>query len=73
MPTSRTLNGEVVREQRRERLDDAGRELDLELGYRTPLGEDQQLGLNLMLRQEPGHDADAEPELLGTMTYRLRF
>jgi len=73
LPTARTLGGDVIRERRHEQLTEAGREIDLEFGYRTPLGGDQQVGLNLILRHQPGHDAEAEPELLGTMTYRLQF
>lgn len=62
MPATRDLDGNV--ERRRERVDMApeGREIDLQLSYKTPLGERFQLGSWFMFRHEPGHDAEAEDD-----------
>lgn len=73
LPVARSLEGEVIRDQRHERLNDQGREIDLELAYRRSLDDAQTIGLNVMLRHEPGHDRSAHAEVIGVATYRLNF
>jgi len=72
-PVGRSFEGEILRVRDRVDLAAAGRELDLELAYRTPLGRAGSLGLNWLTRLEPGHDPDAAPAHALTLLYRTPF
>jgi hypothetical protein len=61
-PLGRTFEGRIVRQRARVDLTPAGRELDLELGYRLALGSASEIGLNWLTRLQPGHDAAAAPQ-----------
>ncbi len=73
IPVGRTLDGQVIRAAERVSLTPSGTEWDATVGYSLPLGEGEDLGLSYMLRLEPGHDAEADPEHLMGLRYRLRF
>ena len=73
LPVGRTLNGDVIRDKQHQHLNDQGREIDLELAYRRQLAGNRSVGINLMLRHEPGHDSSADADLIGVATYRLQF
>jgi hypothetical protein len=61
-PLGRTFDGRIVRRREQIGLSPAGRELDLELGYRIPLAGSGELSLNWLTRLQPGHDAAADPD-----------
>jgi hypothetical protein len=61
-PLGRTFEGRIVRQRAQVDLAPAGRELDLELGYRLALGSAGELGVNWLTRLQPGHDAAAAPQ-----------
>ena len=72
-PLGRNFDGRILR--RRDRLDlaPAGRELDLELGYRlTPAGIGE-ISLNWLTRLQPGHDAEARPDHALALKLHRRF
>lgn len=73
VPVGRTLAGDVVRASERVGLVPSGREIDAEIQYAIAFGERQSLLLDLMLQLEPGHDADADPALVGGLRYRLQL
>lgn len=72
LPVARDLGGRVLRERRAVGLAPGGRELDFELSYALDMAGGR-LQSAMMLRLEPDHDADAEPELLLGVSYRLAF
>jgi hypothetical protein len=51
-----------VRRREQIGLSPAGRELDLELGYRLAVAAAGELSLNWLTRLQPGHDAGAGPD-----------
>jgi Subtilase family len=61
-PLGRTFDGRIVRRRERIGLSPAGRELDLEVGYRLPVTGAGELSLNWLTRLQPGHDAEAGPD-----------
>jgi hypothetical protein len=50
----------------------SGREIDAELSYSTELGRGW-LGANLFARREPGHVANADPDMGAAIRYNLGF
>jgi hypothetical protein len=62
-----------VRERERIGLSPAGRELDLELGYRLSLAGMGELSLNWLTRLQPGHDAHAAPDHAVALRLRRRM
>jgi hypothetical protein len=72
-PLGRTLDGRIVRERERIGLSPAGRELDLELGYRLYLAAVGELSLNWLSRLQPGHDARAAPDHAVALRLRRRM
>ena len=72
-PLGRTLEGRIVRERERIGLSPAGRELDLELGYRLYLAGMGELSLNWLTRLQPGHDAHAAPDHAVALRLRRRM
>ena len=73
VPVALTDTGEVVHASERVDLTPSGREIDLQLAYDLPLAEGMNLSSWLMMRLEPGHDADAGPAYGAGVTFRLRF
>jgi hypothetical protein len=63
VPVSRDFDGNVVRSSQQVSLEPSGREVDLELAYARPLSESTEFDTHLFVRHQPGHDADAEPDL----------
>jgi hypothetical protein len=72
-PTGRTIDGQVLRSADRIGLEPAGREIDLEIGYRLPLGRRQELQVNWLSQIEPGHDPDAKPAHAVAVRLRAGF
>jgi len=62
LPVGRTTSGEVVRDAVALGLEPGGRQLDLELRWRQPLGRGT-LHLGAVLSREPGHRRDEDPDL----------
>ena len=60
-PVGRSFEGAIERRAERVDLAPAGREIDLELGYRVALGARRELRLNWLTQLEPGHRQDAGP------------
>ena len=60
-PVGRSFEGAIERRAERVDLTPAGREIDLELGYRVALGARRELRLNWLTQLEPGHRQDAGP------------
>jgi hypothetical protein len=72
-PLGRTFDGRIVRRRERIGLSPAGRELDLELGYRIPLAVAGELSVNWLTRLQPGHDAGAAPDHALALKLRRRL
>ncbi len=60
-PVGRSFDGQILRQRDRVDLAPAGREIDLEVGYRLALGGRWALQLDWLTQLEPGHQADAGP------------
>ncbi|HEX5795259.1 MAG TPA: S8 family peptidase [Geminicoccaceae bacterium] len=60
-PVGRSFEGAIQRRAERVDLAPAGREIDLELGYRVALGARRELRLNWLTQLEPGHREGAGP------------
>jgi Subtilase family len=60
-PVGRSFEGAIERRAERVDLAPAGREIDLELGYRVALGARRELRLNWLTQLQPGHRQDAGP------------
>lgn len=73
LPVSRDLDGNVYRSAASQTMAADGRELDLQLGYSRPLGENQSLSAAGMLRLEPDNIKDAAPEGIVMFGYKLAF
>lgn len=58
-PISRSVDGRIKRQVDRESLVPAGREVDLELRYRFPVGQGRELSVNWLTQLEPGHNPEA--------------
>ena len=72
-PRGRTFDGGIVRRREQIGLSPAGRELDLELGYRLPVAGAGELSLNWLSRVQPGHDAGAAPDHAVALRLRRRL
>ena len=72
-PLGRTVDGRIVRRREQIGLSPAGRELDLEVGYRLPLAGAGELSLNWLTRVQPGHDAKAAPDHAVALRLRHRL
>ncbi|MEZ5826445.1 MAG: S8 family peptidase [Geminicoccaceae bacterium] len=74
LPTSRTVEGAVIRERHEVDLSGRGRELDLAIDYSLPLQDGRtRLHLGALLRNEPGHDPDVDAEWLGLIGLSHHF
>ena len=73
IPIARTVTGEVVRESIASNLVPSGREVDLSAQWRQRLDMGGELRLGAHLGIEPGHRADAGPDLNLLAGYRLTF
>jgi hypothetical protein len=72
-PVGRSFDGQILRQSERVDLAPAGRELDLEIGYRLALGARQEVSVNWLTRLEPGHQQDADPDHAVAVRLRSRF
>jgi hypothetical protein len=72
-PTGRTIDGRVLRSTDRIGLEPAGREIDLEIGYRLPLGRRHELQVSWLSQIEPGHDPEAKPAHTVALRARAGF
>jgi hypothetical protein len=72
-PVGRSFDEQILRRSEQVDLAPAGRELDLEVGYRLALGPRQQLSLNWLTRLEPGHRQDTDPDHALAIRLRTRF
>jgi hypothetical protein len=72
-PIGRTIDGRVLRATDRTALEPAGREIDLEIGYRLPLGRHHELQVNWLSQIEPGHDPGAKPAHAVAVRMRAGF
>ncbi|MGP1395232.1 MAG: S8 family peptidase [Inquilinaceae bacterium] len=73
VPVSVSANGAIERRTETVSLVPSGREIDLDIGYRVPLGPADDVSVNLMIARQPGHVADAAPEGAAGIKYRLKF
>ena len=73
LATGRTQSGTVLRQDFDADLEPGGREMDLEVYYEAPLGERTTIGASTMLRIEPGHVRDAEPEGVLLLRFDHKF
>ena len=72
VPSGRTLAGEVVRSAVALDAEPGGRQVDLAVHWHRPLDVGR-LSLGATLSSEPGHDRDADPELILLSGWRLAF
>ena len=73
LATGRTRDGEVLKKEFVADLAPDGRELDLEVFYEAPLGEQSTFGASAMLRTEPGHVRDAKNEGVFMFKFNHKF
>jgi hypothetical protein len=73
VPVGRTLDGEVIHEERSVSLTPSGRQQEFELGYRYQIRERGAVGVNLNHTLEPGHDRDARPDTTLLLNYEVSF
>ncbi len=76
LPVGRTFEGEIIRAQQRLGIEPEGRELDLELGYTTPLpeikiGQGADLRVNAFYVRQPGNMRNAEDALGAAVQFTL--
>jgi Subtilase family len=72
-PLGRTFDGRIVRRREQIGLSPAGRELDLELGYRLPVAVAGELSVNWLTRLQPGHDVEAGADHAVALRLRRRL
>jgi hypothetical protein len=72
-PIGRTMDGRILRGTDRIALQPAGREIDLEIGYRLPLGRHREVQVNWLSQIEPGHDPGAKPAHAVAVRMRAGF
>ena len=72
VPSGRTTAGEVIRSAVALDAEPGGRQLDLAVQWRRSLDVGQ-LSLGATLSREPGHDRNADPELILLSGWRLAF
>ncbi len=73
LPTGVDSHGEVVRTSRAIPLNPAGRERLTELNYSRPLGKGGVLGISVIHRAEPNHDAAAPSERVVAFRYSATY
>ncbi|WP_231373409.1 S8 family serine peptidase [Thioalkalivibrio sp. ALE19] len=73
VPVGRTVDGEVVREDRTASIGTEGRQMDIELGYSFMPDRDSRFNANLLYMDQPNHDPNASGEWAGAVTYAVRF
>lgn len=73
VPVGIAADGRVVRRSERVELAPGGREIDVEFAYTRSLVDGLDLSSWLLLRHEPGHDADAPPAAAAGMKFGMRF
>ncbi|WP_232196980.1 S8 family serine peptidase [Thioalkalivibrio sp. ALJ24] len=73
VPVGRTVDGEVIREDRTASIGTEGRQTDVELGYSFMPDRDSRINANLLYMDQPNHDSNASGELAGAVTYAVRF
>ena len=72
VPWGRTTAGEVIRSAVALNAEPGGRQVDLAVQWQRPLDVGQ-LSLGATLSREPGHDRNADPELILLSGWRLAF
>ena len=72
LPSGRTTAGEIIRSAVALNAEPGGRQVDLAVQWRRPLDVGQ-LSLGATLSREPGHDRNADPELILLSGWRLAF
>ena len=72
VPSGRTTAGEVIRSAVALNAEPGGRQVDLAVQWQRPLDVGQ-LSLGASLSREPGHDRNADPELILLSGWRLAF
>ena len=72
VPSGRTTAGEVIRSAVALNAEPGGRQVDLAVQWQRPLDVGQ-LSLGATLSREPGHDRNADPELILLSGWRLAF
>jgi subtilisin family serine protease len=65
--------GEPIYNRERISLEPSGRELNFQSFYSREIDERRDFSAGLMLRLEPGHNADADAEGVGLIRYSVRF
>ncbi|MCH8912453.1 MAG: hypothetical protein IIA33_02680 [Planctomycetes bacterium] len=73
VPVALTDSGEAIYASERVDLTPSGREIDLQLAYDLSPVAGMNLSSWLMMRLEPGHDADAAPAYGAGVSLRLKF
>ncbi|WP_232199279.1 S8 family serine peptidase [Thioalkalivibrio sp. ALE20] len=73
VPVGRTVDGEVIREDRTASIGTEGRQTDIELGYSFMPDRDSRFNANLLYMDQPNHDPNASGEWAGAVTYAVRF
>ena len=72
VPSGRTTAGEVIRSAVALNAEPGGRQVDLAVQWQRPLDVGQ-LSLGATLSREPGHDRNADPELILLSGWHLAF
>lgn len=73
VPVGRTVDGEVLREERRADIGTDGSQTDVELGYAYAPTEHSRVNVNLLYADQPDHDPSASGEFAATARYAVRF
>ncbi|MCG5495878.1 S8 family serine peptidase [Ectothiorhodospira variabilis] len=73
IPSGRTMDGRILYDHITADLAPDGRQRNLELGLRHPLGAYATLQAHLLHIQEPGHRASAPSDILGAVSYQRRY
>ncbi|HEU4476675.1 MAG TPA: hypothetical protein VFR71_08295 [Methyloceanibacter sp.] len=66
-------DGRILRQRERISLEPEGRETDIEVGYRFPLGGNANMSFNWLSQLEPGHNRDASPAHTLALKLRAKF
>ena len=73
MLEGRSDNGAPLYNRERISLEPSGRELNFQSFYSREIDERHDFSAGLMLRLEPGHNADADAEGVGLVRYSVAF
>ncbi len=73
VPVAMHATGEIERRRAQVDLEPSGRQIDIELGYGRPLGSQDHIRFGVIGQLEPGHDADAGPDLAAFVAWRRAF